>query len=614
MISPAALARRIAAGTGDQPADLVIKNARLYCLVTGMLTLTDIAIVGDTIVGTYGIYEGHRTIDAAGRIAVPGFIDTHLHVESSLVTPFEFERCVLPHGVTTAICDPHEIANVLGADGIRYFLAAAERMVMDLRVQLSSCVPATHLETSGAALSVADLVPFMDHPKVIGLAEFMNFPGVLHRDPGCLAKLSAFSERHIDGHAPLVRGKALNGYLAAGIRTDHETTTADEAREKIGKGMHVLIREGSVSKDLHALMEIIDRDTSPFLAFCTDDRNPLDIAEEGHLDHMIRTAIAHGRDPLAVYRIATISAARAFGLHDRGFIGPGKRADIVLLDDLDNCRVSLTLAGGRLGDDAAFAARPPVAHVGLASVKSRQLAPTDFRAPAGPGETPVIGVVPGQIITQHLTRILPATHGVIPGARSAGRRSTDAQLVDPLPNASGVAGDDTATFATIDLAQDVIKVAVIERHGRNNNIANGFVHGFGMTQGAIASSVGHDSHNLCVVGVDETSMAAAANRLIEIGGGFCVVDRGKVLAELALPIAGLMSDLTFEQVHDALVPLRAAAKGLGVTLAEPFLQVAFLTLPVIPHLKITDRGLVDVDRFELIEVSAPNLRAAPAHG
>jgi adenine deaminase len=566
IISPAVLARRIAAGTGEAPADLVIGNARLLCLVTGNLIETDIAIVGDTIVGTHGRYTGDRRIDAQGRIAVPGFIDTHCHVESSLITPFEFERCVLPRGVTTAICDPHEIANVLGAEGIRYFLTCAERMVMDLRVQLSSCVPATHLETSGARLDAADLVPFMDHPKVIGLAEFMNFPGVIHRDAACLDKLSAFSRRHIDGHAPLLRGLALNGYLSAGIRTDHETTTPEEAHEKLAKGMHILIREGSVSKDLHALMGLIDRDTSPFLAFCTDDRNPLDIAEEGHLDFMIRTAIAHGRDPLAVYRCATLSAARAFGLTDRGFIGPGKRADIVLLDDLHACTVSLTLAGGRLADDAAFAAREPVPVVGRGSVISRRLAAGDFAVKAGPGPASVIGVVPGKIITEHLTRHLPAV---------------DAQMRS-------------------DLAQDVIKVSVIERHGQHNGIATGFVHGFGMRRGAIASSVGHDSHNLCVVGVDEQAMATAANRLMALGGGFCVCEGDRVLAELALPIAGLMSEGSFEAVHDALIPLRAAARSLGVTLGEPFLQVAFLTLPVIPHLKITDLGLVDVDRFALV--------------
>ncbi|WP_449255714.1 adenine deaminase [Bosea sp. (in: a-proteobacteria)] len=562
----ATLARRIAQGHGDEPADLVIRGARLLDLVTGDLVESDIAICGDTIVGTYGRYEGRRVVDAAGLIAVPGFIDTHLHIESSLVTPFEFERCVLPHGVTTAICDPHEIANVLGGEGIRYFLACAEAMRMDLRVNLSSCVPATHLETAGARLEAADLTPLMDHPKVIGLAEFMNFPGVIHRDPGCLAKLEAFSHRHIDGHAPLVRGLDLNAYLAAGIRTDHETTTAEEAREKLAKGMAVLIREGSVSKDLHALIPLISRDASPFLAFCTDDRNPLDIGEEGHLDYMIRTAIAEGADVLATYRTASLSAARIFGLADRGFIGPGKRADIVLVEDLAACSVRRVFSGGRPVEEALFEGRAEVPAVGHGSVKCRPVTPADFDAKARHGETPVIGVVPGRIITERLALSLPSRDGLA--------------LPDP--------------------AQDAVKVTVIERHGRSGGIATGFVHGFGMKHGAIASSVGHDSHNLCVVGVDEASMAAAANRLIETGGGFAVADGGKVVAELALPVAGLMSERPFEAVRHDLETLRAAAKALGVVLAEPFLQVAFLTLPVIPHLKITDKGLVDVDRFALV--------------
>jgi adenine deaminase len=566
MTDATTLARRIAQGRGDEPADLVIRGARLLDLISGALVETDIALCGDMIVGTLGRYEGRTVFDAEGLIAVPGFIDTHLHVESSLVTPFEFERCVLPHGVTTAICDPHEIANVLGAEGIRYFLACAQAMRMDLRVQLSSCVPATHLETAGAQLEAADLIPFMQHPKVIGLAEFMNFPGVLARDPGCLAKLEAFSHRHIDGHAPLVRGMDLNGYLAAGIRTDHETTTAQEALEKLAKGMAVLIREGSVSKDLHALIPLISRDASPFLAFCTDDRNPLDIAEEGHLDFMIRTAIAHGADPLATYRIASHSAARHFGLFDRGFIAPGKRADIVLVEDLAACSVKQVFAGGRLVEDGLFADREPIAPVGLRSVKSRRLVAEDFAIAAREGDMPVIGVVPGRIITEALAMRLPRQGG------------------SALP----------------DLDQDAIRVTVIERHGRSGGIASGFVHGFGMKRGAIASSAGHDSHNLCVVGVDEASMAAAANRLIETGGGFAVADGGAVTAELALPIAGLMSDRPFEEVRHALDDLRAAAKALGVVLAEPFLQVAFLTLPVIPHLKITDKGLVDVDRFDFV--------------
>ncbi|WP_376987551.1 adenine deaminase [Bosea sp. R86505] len=566
MTDAATLARRIAQGRGDEPADLVIRGARLLDLVTGALVESDIALCGDTIVGTHGRYAGKAEHDATGLIAVPGFIDTHLHVESSLVTPLEFERCVLPHGVTTAICDPHEIANVLGADGIAYFLRCAEAMRMDLRVNLSSCVPATHLETAGARLEARDLTPMMDHPKVIGLAEFMNFPGVIHRDPGCLAKLEAFSHRHIDGHAPLVRGLDLNAYLSAGIRTDHETTTADEAREKLAKGMAILIREGSVSKDLLQLIPLISRDASPFLAFCTDDRNPLDIAEEGHLDFMIRTAIARGADVLATYRIASLSAARLYGLFDRGFIGPGKRADIVLVEDLAACSVKRVFAGGRLVEDGLFTERVPVAPVGLGSVKSRALTEADFRVAAREGETPAIGVVPGRIITERLALRLPTRDG------------------EALP----------------DLDQDAVKVTVIERHGKSGGIATGFVHGFGMKRGAIASSVGHDSHNLCVVGVDAASMAAAANRLIAIGGGFAVADRGVVTAELALPVAGLMSDQPFETVRHGLEDLRAAARALGVVLAEPFLQVAFLTLPVIPHLKITDKGLVDVDAFDFV--------------
>ncbi|OCC04548.1 adenine deaminase [Labrys sp. WJW] len=560
------LARLIAQGRGTEPADLVIKNVRLLDLVSGDLTETDIAVGGDRIVGTYASYRGRREIDGRGLVAVPGFIDTHLHVESSLVTPPEFDRCVLRHGVTTAICDPHEISNVVGADGIRYFLEAAGETALDLRVQLSSCVPSTHLETAGARLEAADLAPFKNHPRVIGLAEFMNFPGVINADPACLAKLLPFQDGHIDGHAPLLIGTDLNAYLTARIRTDHETTTAKEGREKLAKGMTLLIREGSVSKDLHALAELITVRNSPYLAFCTDDRNPLDIAEEGHLDFMIRTAIALGAEPLAAYRTATLSAAMAFGLRDRGVIAPGKRADIVLIEDLDHCAVRQVISAGRLVEDGLFEGRTRIAPVGLGSMKASRVAAADFRVTAGGPTGPVMGVVPGKIITEHLRLSLPYETG----------------------------------YRNIDLDQDVVKVAVVERHGVNGNIGRGFVKGFGLKRGAIASSVGHDSHNICVVGADDADMALAVNRLGEIGGGFVVARDGVILAELALPVAGLMSLLTFEEVRDRLIPLRAAAKSLGVTLAEPFLQVAFLPLPVIPHLKITDRGMVDVDRFELI--------------
>ncbi|WP_114391199.1 adenine deaminase [Notoacmeibacter marinus] len=552
---------------GREPADLVLKNGRFFDLVTGELVASDIAVCGERIVGTCGAYRGTTEIDIEGRIVVPGFIDTHLHIESSLVTPHEFDRCVLPHGVTTVICDPHEIANVLGAEGIRYFLDSALETITDIRVQLSSCVPATHLETSGADLSIESLLSFRDHPKVIGLAEFMNFPGVIHKDPVALAKLEAFQGGHIDGHAPLLSGAELNGYLSVGIRTEHECTSAEEALEKIRKGMHILVREGSVSKDLQALLPIMTERLSPHIALCTDDRNPLDIAEQGHLDYMVRTAIAGGVEPLVAYRAASISAARAFGLQDRGLVAPGWRADLVVVDTLEDCRVERVFSAGRRVNDDLFAARRTIDPVGLDSVHVRELTPADFAIPASNSETPVLGVLPGKIITEHRRFRLP-TYG----------------------NQTG-----------IDLKRDILKVAIIERHGRNGNIGRGFVQGFGLKKGAIASTVGHDSHNLCVIGASDEDMAIAANRLQDLKGGFVVVEDGVVTGEIALPLAGLMSLEPYETVRDTLHDLRQAAFALGSTLEEPFLQLAFLPLPVIPHLKISDRGLVDVDRFELID-------------
>ncbi len=563
---PSPLSSRIAQGRGTEPADLVLRGARVLDLITGDLVHSDVAICGDTIVGVFDDYEGRRVIDVTGQILVPGFIDTHLHIESSLVTPFEFDRCVGPHGVTTAICDPHEIANVCGLTGIHYFLEASALTLMDIRVQLSSCVPSTHMETTGARLEAADLLALMDHPRVIGLAEFMNYPGVLHQDPGCMAKLEAWQGRHIDGHAPLLRGRDLNGYIAAGIRTEHEATTEAEGLEKLRKGMRVLIREGSVSKDLQALVGLLTERHAPYLCFCTDDRNPLDIGEHGHLDYMIRTAIALGAPPLAVYRAASLSAAEAFGLKDRGLIAPGKRADIAVIDDLATCRVARVFAGGVEMTEAAFAARKVIAPVARNSVKAGRVEPHHFRTSGNRVETPVIGIQPGKIITPHLTFDIAPQDG------------------DKRP----------------DLTRDLVKIAVIERHGRNGNRATGFVQGFGLLRGAIASTVCHDHHNIAVVGVDYDDMALAANRLGQIEGGFVVVEGGRVLAELALPVAGLMSLKTFEEVRADLESLRAAARGLGVVLEEPFLQLAFLCLPVIPHLKITDYGMVDVDRFEVM--------------
>ncbi|CUH85190.1 adenine deaminase [Thalassovita mediterranea] len=560
------LSDRIAQGRGVAQADLVLKGGQIFDLMTGVMLSGDVAICGDRVVGICADYEGKREVDVTGKVLVPGFIDTHLHIESSLVTPFEFDRCVLPRGVTTAICDPHEIANVIGPDGIRYFQSASDRTLMDIKVQLSSCVPSTDMETAGATILAEDLRPLMGHPSGIGLAEFMNFPGVLHQLPDVMEKLALFENAHIDGHCPLLRGKDLNGYIAAGIRTEHEATTAEEALEKLQKGMRVLIREGSVSKDLHALAPILNDVTAPYLCLCTDDRNPLDIAEQGHLDYMIRTLISLDVSPLAAYRAASLSAAEAFGLKDRGQISPGKRADIVILNDLQTCDVADVICGGTWVDEAAFAARDVIDPVGRNSVNAPKVGPQHFRTAGNREDTDVIGILEGKIITEHLHEVMAIEDG------------------DKRP----------------DLERDLIKIAVIERHGKNGNMATGFVRGFNLQRGAIASTVCHDHHNIAVVGADYDDMALAANRLGEIEGGFVVVEGGKVLAELPLPVAGLMSLESHEVVHDQLVALRAAARDLGVTLEEPFLQLAFLALPVIPNLKITDRGLVDVNKFEII--------------
>jgi adenine deaminase len=563
----ALLERQIDQALGRLPADLVVRNARVLDLVTGESRVGDIAVCGSIIVGTLDSYRGVDEIDAKGRFAVPGFIDSHVHCESTLVTPSEFDRCVLPHGVTTAICDPHEICNVLGLEGLRYFLESAEKTAMDLRVQLSSCVPATELETSGARLTAADLVLHRRHPKVIGLAEFMNVPGVLNKDPECMEKLAAFQGQHIDGHAPLLSGRSLNAYLSCGIRNCHETTNLTEGREKLSKGMQVLIREGSVSKDLAGLVPLINEFSSPFLGLCTDDRNPLDIHEEGHLDYLVRHAIALGAPVAAVYRAASWSAARGFGLTDRGLIAPGFLADFLLLDDLENCAIHMVFRQGRRVTPDTFPGRALPEPPGGNSMLLQPVTAETFALPAAGAASPVIGIIPGKILTERFQANLPYRGG--------------SRHADP--------------------EHDLLKVCVLERHGRNGNIGKGFVKGFGFRQGALASSVGHDSHNVCVVGANDKDMAVAVNRLIELGGGFVAVREGRVLAEVALPFAGLMSLAPFETVRRDLYSLRSAVQAMGCLLSEPFLHLAFLPLPVIPHLKITDFGLVDVDRFELVQ-------------
>ncbi len=555
------LEQRIGQALGRQPADLVIRNCRLLDTATGSLRLCDIAIAGDRVVSLGNDLQGRAVLDARRRFAVPGLIDTHLHVESSMVTPELFQKAVLPRGTTTAICDPHEIANVLGAEGIRYFQKASEGLLLDLRVNLSSCVPATELETSGARLEAAELAGLADHPSTIGLAELMNFPGVLAADPGLLAKVALFADRHIDGHAPLLRGRALDAYLSVGVRTDHECTGIEEAREKLEKGMHILLREGSIAKNVRALAPLISDATWMRLGFCTDDRNPLEIREEGHIDHALRLAIAAGAPTVAAYRAATLGAALAFGLRDRGIIAPGYRADILLIDDLDAVAVSEVVCGGRRVTPELLEQQQRTEPVGRGSVRRRPVTAGDLDIPARRTSWPVIGALPFSLITEHRTRELPVRDGKV----------------------------------VADLERGILQLCVLERHGRNGNIGRGFVEGFGPMDGALAASIGHDSHNLIVVGSNTGDMASAANHLIERQGGVAVVREGAVVAELPLPIAGLMSDRDLDFVETGLRRLRAAAHGLGCVFEEPILQLAFLPLPVIPHLKLTDRGYVSAD-------------------
>ncbi|MDG2473904.1 MAG: adenine deaminase [Paracoccaceae bacterium] len=557
---------RISKGLGDQKADLVLKGGIIFNLITGDLTAGDIAINGDTIVGTYDDYDGKVTIDLNGSIVVPGFIDTHLHIESSMLTPLEFDRCVTPRGVTTAICDPHEIANVIGIDGIKYFQRASECTLMDIKVQIPSCVPSTTMETSGAKISAQDISTLMSHKSSLGLAEMMNYPGVILRELDVLEKLWLYDGKHIDGHAPRVSGKELNAYISSGISTDHESTDPQEALEKIKKGLRILIREGSVSKDLKALSVILNENTSPYICLCTDDRNPLDIAEYGHLDYMIRTLISLGVSPLAAYRSASLSAAQAFGLTNRGLIAPGKRADIVVIDSLENCKAQKVFCAGKLVDEEAFHSREDIADVGRFSVMAPHVLPTDFRATDNQEKTDVIGIIEGKIITKHLIETISIKNG------------------DKVP----------------DIERDLIRISVIERHGVNGNISTGFVKGFGLKSGAIASTVAHDHHNIIVVGTNYEDIAVAVNRLGEIEGGFAIANRGIILGELPLPLAGLMSPQSYEKVENDLRLLRKEAHNLGVSLEEPFLQLSFLALPVIPALKITDRGMIDVTKFEIL--------------
>jgi adenine deaminase len=557
------LARRLAVARGDEPADLVIRGAKVFSVFTREWLDGDLAIA-DGFVAGLGDYEGTELLELTGRYLVPGFIDAHMHLESSKLLVDEFARLVLPLGTTAVVADPHEIANVLGTDGVHWLADLCTDLPLDVFFMASSCVPASEFESPRRPLLPGDLEGLLRRRRVIGLAEMMNFPGVVSGSESELAKLALPGATHVDGHAPSVRGKALNAYAAAGIRSDHEMSTIEEGRERLRAGMWVLIREASGARNLHALLPLVHEFGPHRLAFCTDDREPEHIAEEGHINSMVREAVAAGVSPEDALAMASFNPAQWHGLRELGALAPGYQADVLVLPDLERFLPELVLKAGRpVGEIPRLEVPEWVRH----TVRIRPLSTNDFVVPwEGDGGARVIGIVPDQIVTD--------------------------SLVDE-PRVDGAK-------AVSDPDRDLLKIAVVERHLGTGRVGLGFVRGFGLRSGALASTVAHDAHNVVVVGVKDDDMLRAVRRLTDTGGGVVVVDSGIVKAELKLPIAGLLSDASLDEVISASQACVDAARALGCELPSPFQTMAFLALSVIPSLKITDRGLVDVDRFELV--------------
>ena len=556
----------IAVARGEAPSDLLLRNAQLVNVCSGEIHPADVAIYDGQIVG-FGAYEARDTVDLQGCCLCPGFIDAHVHLESSMVAPSQFARAVVPRGTTAVVSDPHEIANVLGVEGIRYMLDASQEIPLDVYIMLPSCVPATHMGTSGATISAEDLAPLWDHPCVIGLAEMMNVPGVLFRDLDVLAKLRSGGDRPVDGHAPSLFGKDLAAYVAAGIRSDHECTTLEEALEKLRLGMHIFIREGTTAHNLRDLLPLVTPRNAPMCHFCTDDRHPSDLLAEGHIDYLVRTAVGEGLNPVVAIQMATLHTARYFGLKNLGAVAPGYRADLLVFDNPQDMTILQVFKAGRPvareGEYCGPALGVPQPPAGAMNVAREGL---DLAVPAEGQWIKVIQVVPGQIVTR--TRVERAT------VREG--------------------------LAVADPERDLLKMAVVERHHATGNVGLGFVRGIGLRRGAIASSVAHDAHNIVVVGTSDGEMLAAIDEVIHMGGGQAVVTGGEVLARVPLPVAGLMSDQPLREVRDQVEDLARAAHSLGCALPDPAMAMSFLALEVIPELKLTDRGLVDVLKFDFV--------------
>jgi adenine deaminase len=569
------LSRFLSIARGDEPAELVLRNGRVINVYTAEIMEADVAMADGYIVGVGSGYASHQEIDLGGRYVCPGLIDAHVHIESSMVTPYQFARAVVPRGTTTVVCDPHEIANVAGTAGVRYMLDASDGLPLTVYVNLPSCVPATTMGTAGAELSAADLLSLVHLPRVLGLAELMNVPGLVLGFPDVLAKVEAFRERVIDGHAPGVSGKWLQAYVGAGPGSDHESTTAAEMLEKLRLGMRVFIRESTAAKNLRALLPAVTPQNSRRCAFCTDDRHPADLLDEGHLDHLIRLAVAGGLDPVTAIQMATLNAAEWFRLRDRGAVAPGLRADLVVFSDLKNFRPEMVFSAGRLvaqaGEPVGSWAEPRAEDAAVRGTVRVDWDRVSLRVPAPDAgarsaRVRVIGVIPDQVLTEHRVEEVPLRDGE----------------------------------AVADPERDILKLAVIERHRMTGNVGLGFVRGLGLRQGALAGSVGHDAHNLIVAGCDDVSMMTAARAVAQMGGGLAVAVGEQVLATVPLPVAGLMSDQPVEMVRFQMDNLTRAARSLGTSLPDPLMTLSFLPLEVIPALKLTDQGLVDVEQFTFV--------------
>lgn len=566
------LVDRLAVARGDKPADLLLRDANLINVITGEIYKTDIIVHDRYVVALGGGYSAEKEVDIGGKYVCPGFIDAHVHIESSLTTPPEFARAVLPHGVTTVITDPHEIANVLGLEGMRFMLERAKNGLINMFVMASSCVPATHMETSGARLEAEDLQQLVKHNWVLGLAEVMNYPGLAYGDEGMLDKIQLFKRMVMDGHAPGMTGNLLNAYVTAGIQSEHECTTVPEALEKLRLGLTIFIREGTATRNLLPLLPLITAENHHSICFCTDDRVPASLLDDGSIDYMVRVAIANGIDPMMAIRMGTINTARYFGLKRSGAIVPGRFADMVVFSDLQNLIPEQVYRSGQLlaQDGQMVVQRKKLRPMDLRGTVNVKMDSLDFSIAADGEKIHVIGSINDQIVTNHFVE--------------------SAKIVDG--------------FAVSDTERDILKFAIVERHRATGNIGKGFIKGFGFKRGAIAGTVAHDHHNLTVIGADDASMLTAVKAVIEMGGGLVAVDGAIVVAKLSLPVAGLMTESPIEEVRTAYDSLIAAAHTMGNTMTDPFMSMSFMGLEVIPKLKLTDLGLVDVEQFKVVDLFA----------